>query len=107
MTCLHTTTKPTKANLDLNGVNKQFSTLNRGELQFSEAMRCLAWSARNPYTTCDSYSELQNKLSCDRIYLGGILANSCVNGNWFLDGLIAVLVMAREMAGTQRCPYVR
>jgi len=33
MTCLHITTKPTKANLDPNGGNKQFSALNRGELQ--------------------------------------------------------------------------
>jgi len=35
MTCLHITTKPTKANLDPNGGNRQFSTLNHGELQFS------------------------------------------------------------------------
>jgi len=33
MTCLHITTKPTKANLDPNGGNRQFSTLNHGELQ--------------------------------------------------------------------------
>jgi len=36
MTCLHTTTKPTKANLDPNGGNRQFSTLNHGELQLKQ-----------------------------------------------------------------------